>query len=317
MENVVCNLCGSSEYVVLYSNLPDRLLQRREVTSTLVRCRRCGLIYQNPRPSLQEIGQHYPSEYNAYHYHQELHQQNVLRRLAAEYGIAKRRRYITRYKQTGTLLDVGCGTGLFLRSMIQQGSWEVWGIEPNAQAAEVTQQMGIHVITAKLEEAELPERYFDVVTMWDVIEHLHNPSGALRKMASILKPEGILVIRTPNFDSWEARLFGMHWSGLEPPRHLFIFTPYTLAAMLAQAGFSILHQDCRSGGYMVFVRSVQYRLEDTSLNVQFRGVLLKMLYHPLMRAIASPFFTLGSLGLRGSQMVVIASKVSLSSSSHD
>lgn len=308
MEKVVCNLCGSDKYEVVYANLPDRLLQRREVTSTLVRCLCCGLIYQNPRPTLKEIGQHYPPEYEAYHYHSELNHQSTLSRWAAEYGIAKRRRYVTRYKRLGTLLDVGCGTGLFLKGMKQSGCWELWGIEPSMQAAEVARQLGFRVFTATLQEVDLPEQYFDVVTLWDVIEHLHDPASALRQIANVLKPDGILVIRTPNFESWEARLFGPYWSGLEPPRHLFVFTPRTLEAMLAKTGFRILHRDCRSGGYMVFVRSVQFRLADTALGAQQKDVLIKVLRHPLMRTLTAPLFTFSSLGLRGAQVVVVASR---------
>lgn len=283
------------------------LLRRKTVTTTLVRCCQCGLVYQQPRPTPDEIVQHYPPEYNAYHYHRELRQRSVFGRWATKYGIAKRCRYITRYKQAGVLLDVGCATGLFLEGMRRRGRWELWGLEPSVHAAEVARQMGFRVITSTLETADLPEGYFDVVTMWDVIEHLHDPAGALRHIARILKPNGILVIRTPNLDSWEARLFGPYWSGLEPPRHLFIFTPRTLGAMLAQANFTVLHQDCRSGGYMVFLRSLQFKLSDAPLNSHLQAALFRVLYHPAARVIAAPVFTLSSLRLRGAQMVTIAS----------
>lgn len=310
VEHVTCNLCGSDDDAVLYADLPDMLLQRKEVTATLVRCRRCSLIYQNPRPTLGEMGQHYPSHYDAYHYDRELRQRNWLKRWAAEYGIDKRCRYVTRYKQSGALLDIGCATGLFLDGMRRRGNWELLGLEPSAPAAEAARRLGLRVITGTLEETDFPTGHFDVVTLWDVIEHLHDPAGALRRIARILKPGGILVIRTPNFDSWEARLFGRYWAGLEPPRHLFVFTPQTLGAMLAQAGFAIRHQDCRSGGYMAFLRSVQFRLTFTRLSDRPRTLLMRVLYHPLARAIAAPFFTLSSLGLRGGQMVLITSTTS-------
>ncbi|MFN3705027.1 MAG: class I SAM-dependent methyltransferase, partial [Thermoflexales bacterium] len=192
--------------------------------------------------------------------------------------------------------------------------WDLLWLEPSSPAAEAARRLGLRVITGTLEETDFSARCFDAVTLWDVIEHLHDPAGALRRIARILKPDGILVIRTPNFDSWEARLFGRYWAGLEPPRHLFVFTPRTLGAMLAQAGFAIRHQDCRSGGYMAFLRSVQFRLTFSCLSDRLRALLMGVLYHPLARAIAAPFFTLSSLGLKGGQMVLVASPTS---SCHD
>ncbi|MFN3706623.1 MAG: class I SAM-dependent methyltransferase, partial [Thermoflexales bacterium] len=173
MEYVTCNLCGSDDYAVLYAGLPDMLLQREGVTATLVQCRRCGLIYQNPRPTPAEMKPHYPSHYSAYHYDREVRQRNWLKRWAAEYGIDKRCRYVTRYKQSGALLDVGCATGLFLEGMRRRGDWHLLGLEPSAPAAEAERRMGLRVLTGTFEETDFPSRCFDVVNLRDMIEHPH------------------------------------------------------------------------------------------------------------------------------------------------
>lgn len=308
MEYVICNLCGSSESSVLYTDLPDMLLKRSEITSTLVKCCNCGLIYQNPRPTREEIRQHYPDRYDSYNHRSETLKRDKLSRWAADYGIAKRCHYVTRYKRGGLLLDIGCSTGLFLSGMHKHGRWQLYGLEPSDYAASIARQHGLEVITGTLDEITFPTESFDVVTMWDVFEHMHDPLNTLQRIAQILKPDGIILIRTPNFDSWDARLFGRYWSGLEPPRHLYIFTPHTLHKVLGLAGFKTIYQDCRSGGYMVFLLSLRFRLAQSQLSLRFQERLLKVLYHPIMRILVSPAFTLGSIGLKGPQMVVIATR---------
>ncbi len=309
MESVVCNLCGSHEAKVLHAHLPDMLLQQNGTTATLVQCCRCGLIYQNPRPTREEIKHHYPDRYDAYHYGDEqgtARRHGRLTRQAVEYGIAKRCRYVTRHKQEGTLLDVGCATGLFLQGMRKRGSWEVYGVEPSEYAAASARQSGLQVITGTLDDVTFPNHTFDVVTMWDVIEHVHDPLGTLQQVARLLKPGGLLVIRTPNYDSWDARLFGRYWSGFEPPRHLYIFTPSTIESALTKTGFVTISMDCRSGGYMVFLLSLRFRLSHSRLGPVTQRRLLTWLYHPVARLLAAPAFTLSGLGLKGPQMVVVA-----------
>ncbi|MCL6511243.1 MAG: class I SAM-dependent methyltransferase [Anaerolineae bacterium] len=308
MERVACNLCGSQESMVLYADLPDMLLRRREVTATLVRCCACGLIYQNPRPTREEIGQHYPDRYDSYNYRDDVRKGCALSRWAAAYGIAKRCRYVTRHKRGGVLLDVGCSTGLFLQGMRKHGYWQLCGVEPSNYAASIARQKGLEVITGTLENTAFPAESFDAVTMWDVIEHVHDPLGTLHYLAHILRPDGLLVIRTPNFDSWDARLFGPYWSGFEPPRHLHIFTPHTISAALKQCGFTPIQIDCRSGGYMAFLLSLRFKLSYSRMSSQSQERLLRLLYHPISRMLAAPIFTLSGMGLKGPQMVVVAAR---------
>ncbi|MGL4648521.1 MAG: class I SAM-dependent methyltransferase, partial [Caldilineaceae bacterium] len=238
METVICDLCGSPSQLA-YAQPADYLMARPDVRARLVQCTRCGLVYQSPRPTLAEIGEHYPAGYESYNDYRS-QKTNPLLRMAYDYGMRKRTRYITRRKAGGRLLDVGCAAGVFLVAMRELGGWEVEGVELDAATADYARRTyGLTVHTGTLEAARLPSAHYDVVTLFDVLEHLHQPTAALREVRRLLRPGGTLVLRVPNLDSWDARLFGEAWAGLDAPRHLYVYGPKTLSATLEAAGFDI------------------------------------------------------------------------------
>ncbi len=137
------------------------------------------------------------------------------------------------------MLELGPGAGDELAEHARRG-WEVWGVEPDPAAA--------HAIAARAEmpaermkivaaeDAHLPRRGFDRVVMSHVIEHLHDPRGVLAQVRDSMRDDGELILRFPNFDSLERRLFGPWWSGLDVPRHLQHFTVPTLVRLLGACG---------------------------------------------------------------------------------
>jgi SAM-dependent methyltransferase len=120
---------------------------------------------------------------------------------------------------------------------MRSAGWEVEGLEPDPAAAARARSFGVPVVNAALEGADLAAGSFDVITMSHVIEHLHDPLGALRLCAQALKPDGVLWVATPNVDASRHKAFGRDWIGLDPPRHLVLFTRASLGAALAAAGF--------------------------------------------------------------------------------
>ena len=135
------------------------------------------------------------------------------------------------------LLDVGCGSGYRLRRMAEAG-WKVEGIDFDQQAVKMARSKGFEVRCGSLVEASYPADTFDVVSMYHVIEHVDNPLNVLRECIRILRPGGRLVLATPNIQSWGHKRFGVAWRGLEPPRHLHLFSSAALNALLASAGFA-------------------------------------------------------------------------------
>ncbi len=134
------------------------------------------------------------------------------------------------------LLDVGFGDASFLRRM-QAAGWEVAGLELDPNAVEAARRVGLEAAHGTLEDAVYEPDSFDAITLSHVIEHLHDPVAALEACARLLRPDGVLWLATPNFDSPGHRRFRRDWFGLDPPRHLVLFNRDVLEQALARAGF--------------------------------------------------------------------------------
>jgi len=146
------------------------------------------------------------------------------------------------YPKRGKLLDVGSATGHFLELANKHG-WEAKGIEISAYASGIGRKKGLQIITGKFETFDLPEKYFDAVTFWDVLEHFEKPETAIRQARKILKPGGILVLNTPDSASLMAKIFGRRWHALVPPNHLHIFNQKNMGRLLAKNNFEIVGTD--------------------------------------------------------------------------
>lgn len=245
--NSTCYSCGK-QGEVLYRGLTDRLFGAPGEW-TLRKCTdaECGLIWLDPRPAMDEIGKAYRNYYT--HGHASHTKQSRLVRIVRAIlhtmsihllGLQReRRRYKRMYLDQilpGRLLEVGCGNGKRLARMRALG-WDVMGQEIDPVAAEhVRNVKGIPVHIGPLETIESGE--YDVVMLSHVIEHVHDPAAMLMTCHSLLKQNGLLVILTPNAASYGLRKFGAEWRGLEPPRHLHLFTCHTLNRLAEKAGFS-------------------------------------------------------------------------------
>jgi SAM-dependent methyltransferase len=154
--------------------------------------------------------------------------------------LAERRRALLG-RQPGRVLDIGCGNGDFLHSLKRRG-WDAHGVEFSAKAAELARSRGIDVHRGELRSAAYPASFFDVVTLWHVVEHLPDPLTELAEVRRILRDDGLLVVEVPNSDCLTRRLCGVRWRQFDVPRHLQHFTPLTLKQALTRAGFAIIHR---------------------------------------------------------------------------
>ncbi|CAA9509448.1 MAG: SAM-dependent methyltransferases [uncultured Segetibacter sp.] len=138
----------------------------------------------------------------------------------------------------GVLLDVGAGTGAFAFTM-QQAGWNVTGLEPD----ETARTNGFNNYELQLEELSnlhhLPDDTFDAITLWHVLEHVHDLHGYLEKFLKILKPVGRLVIAVPNFTSYDANIYRQYWAAYDVPRHLYHFSPKSIKILLEKKGFAV------------------------------------------------------------------------------
>jgi SAM-dependent methyltransferase len=209
----------------------------------LVQCSQCGFVYLSPRPSQESIGSHYEDE--GYHPHQAEAAGVVDRiyRISRDWNLRYKRWMVESHHRKGALLDFGCGTGEFLAEMRANG-WQVTGVEPAAQARAVAEGLGVRA-SADLEGCDGP---YDVITLWHVLEHVHEAAGQFRRLCELLTPGGILVMALPNIGSVDSRAYGANWVALDAPRHLFHFRPqdvrrFAVARGLTPAGGGVLPLD--------------------------------------------------------------------------
>jgi 2-polyprenyl-3-methyl-5-hydroxy-6-metoxy-1,4-benzoquinol methylase len=146
------------------------------------------------------------------------------------------------------LLDVGCGSGDFLLRMRARG-WDVLGVEPDPVASAAARRSGLNVRDGMLTDAAFADDTFDAIVLSHVIEHVHDPITLLRECGRVLRPGGVLVMMTPNLTSVGHRRFGADWRGLEPPRHLHVFSVGALAACVQRVGLVV--SDVRTSARMV------------------------------------------------------------------
>ena len=218
-EECACLLCGSADSTPLYE-AADPLGAR--LRFLLVKCNRCGLSFTNPRPDPVSIAQFYPTDYPCHHGKQRLREADPLGTLPSD-GPAR-------------LLDFGCGGGDFLRRMHALG-WSVTGLDRAVEAVARVQSFGLSASVGTLPYPLWSDECFEAITMWQSIEHTHQPLEVLRGAYRLLTTGGRLFVAVPNFDGFGARWFGPNWYGLDVPRHLTHFTANTLHIMLSQAGF--------------------------------------------------------------------------------
>jgi len=282
-EEIGCNLCGRDNYQVIYE-AKQMQVQERDLFGVyrasadeflfdqLVKCKHCGLIYINPRLNYDTILKIYETGED----HDFISQAKAREKTFLNYI-----KLIEKYASKGKILDVGTGSGAFLNAAKKRG-WQVYGIEPNKWLREwARKSYGIDIKNGTLIQQKYPDNFFDVVTLWDVLEHLGDPKAELWEIKRILKPSGLLVINFPNISSLLAKLAGRKWWFLLSV-HLYYFTPQTLKKLLSLTGFSTLktsmHFQYLSLGYLAYRAKAYnrgaYKIADRIINTLGLGDML-------------------------------------------
>src|SRR5215208_1072400 len=241
MEFVDCNLCGSDDSLLLYPSTIDPLNKGRDYSAfrctssgygrhhTIVKCRQCGLVYANPRDDSSVVLDNYVKVEDPLYV-----EERQGRVITFGKHLLPMHRFIG--PPAGrTLLDIGAHIGVFVE-VARRAGWQATGIEPSHWSVEMARQSGTELIEGTLASSNLPDDHFDVVTLWDVIEHLSDPKTELGHVFRVLKPGGWVVIHTMNIESPFARLMGKKWPWFME-MHLYYFSERTLRCLLEKTGF--------------------------------------------------------------------------------
>ncbi|HYD35790.1 MAG TPA: class I SAM-dependent methyltransferase [Vitreimonas sp.] len=235
MESIACNYCHSKSARPFLKNVTS---WEHEGSFTVVKCQRCQLVYLNPRPTRTQIGQYYPTQS---YWGRDMKTKDMLSQLQREREDAYDFLYrvVLSKKSGGRIVDIGAGTGIFLSKFKELG-WQAEGIELSKDAVKFGQRMfKIKMHQGDFLDFMFPARSVDVVTLNNALEHLYDPAKTLRAVYKVLKKGGLVVVTVPNIESLGFTLFGKDWYALQPPRHLYHFSPITLSKMLEQQGFRV------------------------------------------------------------------------------
>jgi len=221
-----CILCNGSKRTLLF----------QQGKWTVYKCVNCGLGFLDPRPDQNELQDLYRNGYFVSHYSKRLNvdSHEMKRRISQE---EHRIKFFFDLKRHGRILDIGCGMGYFLYACRARG-YIVEGMDISRDSSTYARsELKIPVTTGSIEEINFEVSSIDIITMWHVLEHTHDPRKYLTKAWNWLKPEGLLIVDVPNYEGLDAKKVWDRWDGWDLPYHLYHFTPKTLIDMLLRHGF--------------------------------------------------------------------------------
>lgn len=251
-----CIACDSEDFTrILQKHMHDRHY-------TLIRCDKCGFVTVEPYPTRKELDQFYTKEYDFSYMNADSAR---LKKINLD-----RLQVVLKHKKSGSLLEIGSGSGLFMREA--QKYFDVQGIEFSDYAAKIGRKnFGLNIMTANLYDFQSSKKY-DVIVMFHVLEHVLDPSLALQKIKSMLKKDGVLVMAFPNIDSLSFKLFGKNWEWINPPKHLSYFNEKSFSRLANRNGLRVIKRITHKGDHYPFLLHL---IITTANLLNLRKIMLK------------------------------------------
>lgn len=264
--NNKCPWCGSDKAQINLW-LKDEFLTHEDFH--ICECLNCGLLYTMPRPPKDKIGNYYKSE--EYYSHQEnkkgfipkIYERVKTVNLKHKYKLA------TKGLGKGKLLDIGCGVGDFLHKLEAHG-WHCVGVEPSEDAKAIARKRTNAELLESVDLNRIPDNYFEVITMWHVLEHVDELKWQVEQLQRLISNEGRIVIAVPNFKSYDAQFYKEHWAAYDVPRHLNHFNRQSISKIFSTNGLKLVKTDkLKWDAYYISYMSEQYMRHNLPL---VRGV---------------------------------------------
>ncbi|MCX8491038.1 MAG: class I SAM-dependent methyltransferase [Cyclobacteriaceae bacterium] len=258
LENVTfCPICSSTAF--------DDYIETSDFTTTgeyfkIVKCVGCQFLITSPRPTSGTISKYYQSE--KYISHTGGRRTIVDRIYLAARGLTLNWKYklLSDYHNQGAILDYGCGTGEFLH-YLKQKNWTVHGVEPS----EIARQKAIGLLDQEIASslADVPTNGFQVITLWHVLEHIHELNETIQLLTRLLHKNGTIFIAVPNYESADAKQYQKHWAAYDVPRHLWHFSKETMNQLLQRNGLNVRKiKPMRLDAFYVSMLSEGYKNPD-------------------------------------------------------
>lgn len=284
---IPCPVCGSNDFRVVHEPWngeadPAKLYgvsASIQGTQRMVDCRQCGLMYENPRYPADVILQGYAASDDGDSGHNSQYGMRV-----GSFTRALKRLRPHLPAPGARVLDIGSAGGAFLEAAGRFG-YDAWGLEPSAFRARAGRERGLQIEQGTIESHGFAPKSFDMVTLWDVIEHLPDPLDALRRVKALLKPGGILLLNFLDIDTWQARLAGRRFWWIVAA-HLTQFSPSTITEICRRAGFQAFH-------FRPYWQALEIGYLERLATTYYKNPLLRLaekLTPGLLKKLAIPFY---------------------------
>ncbi|HVG11749.1 MAG TPA: class I SAM-dependent methyltransferase [Flavisolibacter sp.] len=266
MDNVhysSCPVCGSKEINPLLT-VKDYTVSKEEFV--IWHCIRCTLRFTQDVPNEASIGRYYNSENYISHSDTDKGLINRIYKQVRKKTLQQKAVLMgeSTGKAKGRLLDVGCGTGAFLGTM-KDHSWEVQGLEPDPDARALAQKLYNVPVEAPDQLFNLQAGAFDAITLWHVLEHVHQLHEYIAQLKKLLAPGGKIFIAVPNYTSLDADIYRLHWAAYDVPRHLYHFTPASIQVLVEAHGLKLVaKRPMWFDSFYISMLSSKYRHGNTS-----------------------------------------------------
>lgn len=258
-----CLACGSNSFEP-FLKCKDYTVSQE--TFNILSCKACGFKFTNPRPEDSVLGNYYKAESYVSHTNTKKGLINKLYHFVRSYTLKKKVAMVNSFVSRGTILDYGCGTGMFLKACLDNG-WKTFGMEPDDSARKIASEQNLNVLQNKKELAStLSNNQVSAITLWHVLEHVTDMNETLSFFKSILKKDGILIIAVPNHVSYDAKYYKEFWAAYDVPRHIHHFDVKSMTQLLTNFGFKLIEtKGMKFDSFYVSMLSEKYKTGSMNL----------------------------------------------------
>lgn len=318
MEVQTCGQCGDSEFKTCFLGFDfDGSVQPFEIKQ----CKQCGLALTWPMPKPEDMDNYYPDTYYGSGKKKFSGVIEYLTQLGCKWRAEAIHQHAPQPLSEANVLDVGCGRAGLLRSLQSLG-YRCYGTE-RSSFPDKSAIADLEIFTGSLAEADYADEHFDAVSIWHVLEHLHDPFETLDDIARVTRKGGLLAIAVPNFSSWQSRLFKAAWFHLDLPRHLYHFDVQSLTQALIKRGYQVTSMSTCSFEQNVFgfIQSLMNKLLFLGKPNEFYQLLkkrsgvrqtLKLIFWAVLAGLILPIalleFIFSCLFKKGASVIIFAHK---------